>query len=170
VRVTYLLPCACGAQIRVTSVQAGESVQCPSCGTSVTAPPWREMAELKTADETPPRRRRSRWGAREIWIMVGLYLAAGSLIVIAVQWARCPQDPDPSGMSPLQSWQTWMAVRQGLGRRVSWMTFAIIEARRNLWLTTYACTATALLGLGISLFAFLRRRRRVPLAPIDAAK
>ncbi|MGM0486903.1 MAG: hypothetical protein ACQESR_09115 [Planctomycetota bacterium] len=159
-RTTYLLPCECGESVHITSVQSGETVQCSSCGANLTAPPLRAMKQLEVANPSRRRRRDKRWGARKICMMVGLYLAAGALIVLAILWARRPQPPDFSTLSPLESWQLWMDLRQGLQGQISWYTYHLIEAKRQFRLATYACVATAVVGIGMSLTAFLMRKQR----------
>ncbi len=160
VPATYLLPCQCGGRVRVTSSQAGELLQCAACGASLTAPTLRTMRQLEVVKRPPGRRNASRWGARKIWIVLGLYLAAGALITLAVLWARRPTPPDASKLSPLESWQVWMALRQGLNRRVSWYTGQLIESQNSLRLHTYICLGAAVLGIAISLLAFVFRKRR----------
>lgn len=159
-RTTYLLPCECGEKARITSVQAGETVQCPGCGGKLTAPPFREIKQLEVADSSRRRRRHKHWDARKICITVGLYLAAGSLIVLAILWAGRPEPPDFSNLSPFESWRLWMDLRQGLQRRISVYTYQLIEAKRQFRLATYACVGTAMLGLAMSLIAFLMRKKR----------
>ena len=159
-RTTYLLPCECGENIRVTSVQAGETVQCSSCGAELTAPPFREMQNLELADPKKRRRREKGWDRRKICMMVGLYLTAGALIILAIVWARRPQSVDFSAFSPFESWQAWMELRQGLQRRVSWFTYYMVESRKQLRLTTYVCVGTALFGIALSLSAFIMRKKR----------
>ncbi len=160
-RSTYLLPCRCGARVAVGSAQAGELVQCAACGTSLTVPTLRELRQLEVVAAPSRRRNVARWNARKIWMMLGLYLAAGALVTLAVLWARRPDLPDPSTLSPLDSWQVWMTLRQGLSRRVSWFTYQLIESRRNLRLHTYVCLGTAAVGITISLLAFVFRKRSV---------
>lgn len=159
-RTTYLLPCECGENTPITSVQSGETVQCASCGANLTVPTLREMKQLEIANPTRRRRRDKRWGARKICMMVGFYLAAGSLIVLAILWLTRPEPLDFSTFSPLQSWQTWMDLRQGLQGQISWYTYQLIAAQRQFRLAMYACLATAVVGLGMSFTAFLMRKHR----------
>ncbi|MFW6169457.1 MAG: hypothetical protein ACODAD_03130 [Planctomycetota bacterium] len=159
-RTTYLLPCECGHGVHVTSVQSGETVQCSGCGAHLTAPPLREMRQLEVVNPSRRRRRDKRWGARKICMMLGFYLAAGALIVLAILWARRPEPPDFSTLSPLESWQIWMDLRQGLQGRISWHTYHLIAAQRHFRLAAYACGGTAVIGIGMALTAFLMRKPR----------
>jgi hypothetical protein len=171
-RVTYLLPCKCGATARVTSVQAGEKVKCPACGAETTAPGLRDLERLQAAEKPHRRRRRDRrWGTRKICILLGLYMAAGSLAALAIIWSRQPELPDTSTLTPLESWHAWMALRQGLNRQLSWGTYELIQLQKNLRLAAYFFVTTAVLGLGISLTAFLMRKRRTSVArPLQMAR
>ena len=162
-RATYLLPCKCGASLRVTSVQAGETLRCSTCGTEVTVPALRDLEEFELADKPRRRRHKLRWGARKILITLGLYVTAGSLIALAILWAKRPELPDPSTLTPLESWRVWMALRQGLNRQVSWDTYQLIESQKNLRLCTFVCLSTAAIGVCMSLLSFLVRKRRVPI-------
>ena len=45
----FLLPCACGAKLPVAKSQAGMSLLCPECGSSVEVPTIRKLAEFASA-------------------------------------------------------------------------------------------------------------------------
>ena len=54
---SYLLSCSCGQQIRVSSVQAGETVRC-ACGLPLPVPSMRELRSLPPANDEPGGKRR----------------------------------------------------------------------------------------------------------------
>ena len=150
-------------QLACTSVQAGETLRCSTCGTELTVPALRDLEDFELADRPRRQRYKLRWGARKILITLGLYVTAGSLIALAILWAKRPELPDPSTLTPLESWQVWMALRQGLNRQVSWDTYQLIESQKNLRLCTFFCLGMAVIGISISLLSFMIRKRRVPI-------
>ena len=156
--IKYLLPCECGERLRITTAEAGETVTCPSCGAELSVPSLSELKWLEPADRPMRRRRTARWDARKAWMTVGLVISVGSLLVMAVLWAVRPRPPDTSQLTLLDSWSYWMALRQGLDRRVSWYTYQFIESHRILRVHTYMCLAAAAIGLAITLTAFIFRR------------
>ena len=91
----------------------------------------------------------------------GLVIAVGSLLVMAVLWLVRPKPPDRLQLTLLDSWSLWMALRQGLDRRVSWYTHRLIDANNILRVQTYMCLAAAAVGLVITLIAFIMRRSRI---------
>jgi hypothetical protein len=160
-RTSYVLRCACGARVPVTSVQAGETLSCPQCGNSLAVPTLRDLALLEVADQPRRRARPARWDTRKMCMMWGLYVALGALVVLGVLWLRRPEPPDPAQLTLLESWHAWMALRQGLNRQISWYTYQLIEAQRSLRIWTIACLTLSALGAVVSLLAFLVRKRRV---------
>jgi hypothetical protein len=92
-------------------------------------------------------------------MMLGLYLTGAALIVLLILQMRRPELPDPGTLTPLESWELWMLLRQGLSRRVSWQTYEVIEAHRMLRVYSFICLGTATGGLAVSALAFLLRKR-----------
>lgn len=74
----YLLPCGCSERIVVTAGQAGDEVQCPSCGARVAVPRLGGLATLDPAPESPASPRQ--WTVGQSWGLAGLLVASASLV------------------------------------------------------------------------------------------
>ena len=160
-RIKYWLPCECGERLTITTAEAGEVVTCPSCAAQIDVPSLSLVKQLEPVERPTRRRSRSRWSARKAWMAAGLVIAVTSLLVLAVLWAVRPKPPDPSQLTLLESWSVWMSLRQGLDRRVSWLTYHLIKSHEILRFQTYLCLAVSAVGLAITLTAFVMRRSRI---------
>ena len=161
VSIKYWLPCECSKRLQVSTAEAGETVTCPSCAAQIVVPSMRLVKRLEPVERSTPRRPRSRWSVRKAWMTAGLAITVASLLTMAVLWAVRPRPPDPSQLTLFESWSAWMALRQGLDRRVSWFTYQLIKSHEILRLHTYLCLAISVVGLAITLTAFVLRRNRI---------
>jgi hypothetical protein len=158
----YLLPCRCGNQLAVELRQAGETLTC-SCGAMVQAPTMLEIAKLEVAPpESVPPHPRSVWG-----LMHRLRLAGGVLIAVALIGGIClwllrpisrfdTIDPEQirtsaKRMTPMQTWDAWEMMRQGLDRRTD-QRYAAALLRFRTWevaIGVVALTGAALIGVAM---------------------
>ncbi len=77
---SFLLPCGCGADIPVTSSQAGGQATCPACGREEQVPRLRDLGKLRVA--TAPREK-GEAGAGQRWTGMHALVLAGSLLAAA---------------------------------------------------------------------------------------
>ncbi len=138
----YRLPCDCGREFLVTSIQAGEVLTC-GCGRAREVPTLRALKKLPLSDLAPgPGARTRRWTALQGAIFnLGLVVALISLAAIAFfGWQRSKLDLRKPGLqdeemlarvmelTPSQAWSAWVAVRdRELADRY---TPAYLQARR----------------------------------------
>jgi len=73
---SFLLRCDCGADIAVTTAQAGGSADCPSCGRSAAVPRLRDLSALPRGDAATSRRP----AARRPWTLFHTLLLVGALV------------------------------------------------------------------------------------------
>ncbi len=50
----YLLPCSCGAKVPVSRSQAGMSLNCPECSSSLSVPTIRNLSQLEAVSSVSP--------------------------------------------------------------------------------------------------------------------
>lgn len=74
----FLLPCSCGADISVTSSQAGGRATCPACGGVESVPRLRDLEKLRVV-KTAPASRRDAGNARP-WTGMHSLVLAGTLL------------------------------------------------------------------------------------------
>lgn len=74
----FLLPCRCGADISVSSSQAGGRATCPVCGGVEPVPRLRDLEKLRVVKTPPPSRRDS--GAGRPWTGMHSLVLAGTLL------------------------------------------------------------------------------------------
>jgi len=73
---SFLLRCDCGADIAVTTAQAGGSADCPSCGRSAAVPRLRDLSALPRGGAATSRRP----AARRPWTLFHTLLLVGALL------------------------------------------------------------------------------------------
>jgi len=73
---SFLLRCDCGADIAVTTAQAGGSADCPSCGRSAAVPRLRDLSALPRGGAATSRRP----AARRPWTLFHTLLLVGALV------------------------------------------------------------------------------------------
>lgn len=78
---SFLLPCDCGADISVTSSQAGGLAICPACGREEPVPRLRDLGKLRVA--TAPRGKGEANAGRRFTGLHGLVVAGGLLAATA---------------------------------------------------------------------------------------
>ncbi len=94
----YLLPCACGQKLPVSTRQAGQAVRC-ACGAPLEVPTLRGLRQLEQA-ERPAKASRRAWGARHraAFVLVALSLAAAA----AAGYLALNLPPEPAGSALVQ--------------------------------------------------------------------
>ncbi len=137
----YYLPCHCGHQLIVERSQAGETVHC-TCGTSLQVPTLLQMNMLEEVTESATARKPSpTWGWRERLRLLGIILLIVSLIGGGVLlWSRPRNDPfSPEeiqraarALAPVDTWENWQRMKQGLDRRIDKRYEAAMEKFR-IW-------------------------------------
>ena len=153
----YLLPCTCGRQIVVEPRQAGQIIPC-ACGTSLQAPTLLDMTALEPApmvlaSPPPP----ATWGLKNRLRLLGAVLLLGAIGGAAWLYFGRPVsrfdviDPEQlretaKGLSPLQTWNYWEKMKEGLDRRTD-QAYAAALLRFHMWQAVVA--AVALLGVGL---------------------
>jgi hypothetical protein len=93
--------------------------------------------------------------------LLGVVVTAASLAILVLLWATWPRPPDTTELTLMESWSAWMALRQGLDRRMSWHTAQYVESVQMHRMHTYVAFAGAAVGPAISLLAFVMRKSRV---------
>lgn len=126
--VKYLLPCPCGRRVRVEPRQAGETILC-TCGASLQAPTLSKILSLEPAPpEAPSTPTAHAWNAKHQLKLLGsvlilIALAGGTWLHLARPVSRFdivdPEQISQSAkkLSPLQAWNIWETMKQGLDRR-----------------------------------------------------
>ena len=101
----YLLPCACGQQTRVSSVQAGKTVHC-ACGEPLHVPNMRELRTLPPAAEeaTAKPRRDVAWEDRHRVAFVLVLVAIGALAGAGYLALQLPTSEPPVTAQDIDEW------------------------------------------------------------------
>lgn len=87
----YLLPCACGQRVTVTTAQAGSRVRC-GCGRMLDVPTLRGLSRLEVAGAGREGPHRRTWGPLRGGLFAGgLLVAAAGLVLVAFYGARSLQ-------------------------------------------------------------------------------
>ena len=73
---SFLLPCACGVDIPVSSSQAGGLATCPACGRQEPVPRLRDLGRLRVVAEVAGARTPASWTGWHSFLLAGSLLAA----------------------------------------------------------------------------------------------
>ena len=94
----YLLPCSCGKQIPVESVQAGQTVTC-QCGNRLEVPTMRGLAALARAEDARDTDRATdgTWSSGKGLALAGFLLAAVSIGTATYLYVTRPKPVDYTG-------------------------------------------------------------------------
>lgn len=138
----YRLPCTkddCGGSTVVDVSQAGLSVPCPQCGTSLEVPTIRGLAQLERVATEEPEHAQRKWGLPQSLMTIGAVILVGFAVLGA--WLLAVVPPAPSGGDYEQPkeltvdssfgeiYTAWNEVQRGL-RVVD--SFEIREYRRQM--------------------------------------
>ena len=168
----YLLPCSCGARIKVTAGQAGDQVSCPACGLGTSVPRLGALRQLQS--DTRERSAAGRWTVSHACGLAGLALAV--IAGLAAIWLRSSNGVvvDESmirtavaAMPIAELHRAWpLLKRGGIARPLSSeeekqvrMARSSAAIERVLWLAAVAGVTLAA-GGGLSIAAANRRLHR----------
>jgi hypothetical protein len=91
----YLLPCTCGKKAVVSTVQAGETIRCASCGAALPVPTMRGLRELEAVEPAGSAARRrtasAGWEDRHRAAFLFVLAAIACLGVAGYLWAKMPE-------------------------------------------------------------------------------
>ena len=159
----YLLPCRCGQQIAIEPRQAGETTVC-ACGQSLPIPPMSEIVALEPAIEevSLPTKPVWRWQHGLLVLGVVLLVAAVGLAgwfrsnrPIAAIDTIAPEHirQTAKDLTPLQTWQYWELMKQGMDRRTDQVYAAkmTIYEIEQAFAGVLALSGIVLVGLGVAL-------------------
>lgn len=153
----YLLPCPCGGQTVVEPRQAGQTITC-SCGASLPVPTLLGMTALEPAPVEPVAESpHSTWGVKHRLRLVGTVLLLAALVGGIWLYIERPVsrynmiDPEriqqmAAKLSPLEAWNVWEIMKQGLDRHTD-KKYAAAVSRFRLGQTVVG--AAALVGIGL---------------------
>ncbi len=114
--VAYLLPCSCGAEVPVESVQAGGSVRC-ACGKEIEVPPLRVMTTLRSvgvSTSDPESDVQGAWRRTSLLLLlVGALVVSGAIARIAFLYAALPAPPSLDRAKPAWTIVIWRELRKG---------------------------------------------------------
>lgn len=165
--VKYLLPCSCGRQIVIEPRQAGETISC-SCGASLQTPTLLNMTTLELAPPESVREPSSNWGLKHRVRLLGTVLVVSAIFGGVWLFLKRPISPfdtiDPERIrqtaqkfSPLQTWDIWETMKQGLDRRTDQQYAAALLRFR---LRQGVVIAVALLGVGLIAAGMVRSKHK----------
>jgi hypothetical protein len=156
----YLLPCPCGQTVLVEPKQAGAAVTC-GCGNVLAVPTVLQMASLElAAPAARPSSAKTRWGARQRLILLGVVILAGAVALAGWSLYKRPLAAadliDPATIRQnvqkftlWQTWEAWERFKSGLDPRKSQR---YNDALQQFYI---ALGASAILAaMGIALVAF----------------
>lgn len=120
----------CGRKLPVNSTQAGESVRC-ECGASLTVPSLSELSRLELAPRASARRKKRRrpWSKRQGWILLGAFIVAAAVGLLAFLHLTRPRLVDLESLRPIQVWSVWQDLRRGPDRNLSLAEQRFLEMR-----------------------------------------
>jgi ribosomal protein S27E len=155
----YRLPCTkddCGGSTIVDVSQAGLTVPCAKCGTSLEVPTIRGLAQLERVVTEDPEQAQRKWGVPQSLMTIGAVMLVGFLALAF--WLLAMSPPPPGGgeyeapktltveSSFGEIYQAWNEVQRGL-RYID--NFEIREYRRRMEARTYwGIAALVIAGLG----------------------
>lgn len=172
----YLLPCACGQRVTVTTAQAGSRVRC-GCGRMLDVPTLRGLSRLELAGAGRDAASRPAWGPLRGGLFAGgLLVAAAGLVLVAFYGVRSLQLAslavdrsaevvrDESAYidqrTPAEMLDLWNAEREeGLGESRMPIWVAAQQRRRTFHFWMAVGAAGAVLG-GVAAAAALLSQRR----------
>jgi hypothetical protein len=154
--------------------QAGESLRCPTCGTDVPLPTYRELRQLADvdADRLAGETARRSWSpAQGYQFVLGLCLMAGALaagwVIVGrlVQLQTEPPDVSPlvhdvtaRSIAPHELWDAWIEMRDdSLADRETPFFLQQRAVAAGYWRWLALLGALALVGLALSSRAVWRR-------------
>lgn len=115
---TFLLPCACSADIPVSAGQAGGRVTCPSCGRAVDVPKLRELGQLH--EQKKPPESQTRWSPSHAVLLAGAVVAAIAWLASVLVLPRTGSVIDPAALraavEAASDQDIYKAWKQGLSR------------------------------------------------------
>jgi len=167
----YLLPCACGQKLRVTTAQAGRQIAC-ACGKPLSVPTLRGLAQLQPAPALTSGHTSAGWSPVHGALFASGLVAAGiGVAVIALCLFRYAQihgsyfavdrtadvlkvsDTEINSLTPVQALDTWSKeiIEGGLGepQPPPWVVAKDKIAQYQRWMTVSGC----LVALGVALSA-----------------
>ncbi len=169
----YLLPCSCGQQTPVEASQAGQTIRC-QCGATLEVPTMRGLAQLdragpesqvpgplpagtrKGASKAPT----SHWGPRQGALLVGALIAALGFGFATHFYVTRPRIIEAASLSPLETWQLWFDLKQGIDQRPPWEEMYLRGiASYERWMIVVLTIA----GIGVVVMAaalFIPRKRQ----------
>ena len=176
--IYYLLPCNdCEHQFQLTTRQAGQPLECPSCGTNVEAPKLGTLKQLPTSDDssveaTTSNNGQAGWkryvfaiglitavvagiaGAALLWYSQSLYTS------IDVDGHIAKIEADIDQFSPAQLWQVWhqQDLEDGLGEWAEPRYMGLNIQSDHLKLLSYGLLGLAAMGVVTLLSSFAMKR------------
>jgi hypothetical protein len=112
----YLLSCSCGQQIRVSSVQAGETLRC-ACGAPLQVPSMRELRALPLAadEQVGKTRRGSVWEDRHRVAFLFVLVAIGALAGAGYLAAQLPPPERQATPQDVDEWVRTSTADDAMG-------------------------------------------------------
>jgi hypothetical protein len=163
----YLLPCRCGQQVVVEPRRAGETVACSSCGASLQVPTMLEMAALEPAPVVAAGPMAGAgWGWPHRMILLGAVCLLAAIGLGVWFYLIRPIQPidviDPeqiraiaNRLPPTRTWETWEAMKQGLGRSDPRYAAAVLQYQVKLG----AAVVLGLVGVALIVAAAMTGRQ-----------
>jgi hypothetical protein len=167
---SFLLPCACGQRMKVSTAQAGQSIRC-ACGAQLEVPTLRGLRALPQANERGDGQRATAraWSNRH---RVAFLLVLASLCSLAASGylaAKLPAAPivlTPqeiatrfTSSSPAQVYEVYQDLRKGLPSTASGQISINDQRRFILWEIVIALAVSGL-GLAASTGILLKGRKQ----------
>lgn len=123
----YLLDCNCGRSVELRQQQAGSTLDCPECGTEITAPTFRELSKLPRSDKSGSvAKNKTSWSRKKgLLFALGLPLllmGAMTLGYVGLKYSKLETkrptleqvksnwnvtDEQISQLTPSQAWDQW---------------------------------------------------------------
>jgi hypothetical protein len=176
----YLLPCACGQKLRVTTAQAGRQIAC-ACGKTHSVPTLRGLAQLPPAPPLASGRSTPGWSrAHGALFASGLVAVGIGVVIIALCLFRYAQirgshyavdrtadilkasSEDVNALTPVQLLDTWSkeVIEGGLGepQPPPWVVAKDAIAVYKRWIMFSGCLVVV--GLALSAGTLLIGRPR----------
>jgi hypothetical protein len=111
----YRLPCSCGQEHLVETVQAGQSIRC-RCGKDLEVPTMQGLRRLVRVEASEPVSPPGRsWGLRHRLLLIGAILAVIGGALLAYVAIQRPRYRDIDTLSPYQTLLLWDTYSRGVG-------------------------------------------------------